>query len=128
MPYKNGAFWELPSFILDKVTHNLSQLLPKSLPPFQALPYLMATFKHHKAKYRWLTNAHNTIFSNIAILLTITSKMILELVKTWAHTKVSTYKNFLQVDTSLYWIVNSIIDTILNLPTSMHDIYVVDIS
>ena len=78
MPCKNGAFWELPSFILDKITHALSQLLSKSLPPFQALPYLMAIFKQHKAKYMWLTNAHNIVFSNIAILLTITSKMILE--------------------------------------------------
>ena len=89
---------------------------------------MMATFKQHKAKYRWLTNAHNTVFSNIALLLTITSKVILESVKTWAHTKVVNYRQFLQVDTSLYWLVNSIIDTTLNLPSSMHDIYVADIS
>ena len=128
MPCKNGAFWEMPSFILDRITHDLSQVLLECLPPFQALSYLMATFKQQKAKYRWLTNAHNTVFSNITLLLTITSIEILKPVKTWAHTKVSTYKNFLQVDTSFYWIVNSIIDTTLNLPSSMHDIYVADIS
>jgi hypothetical protein len=77
---------------------------------------------------RWLTNAHNTVFSNITVLLTITSNVIPESVKTWAQTKVINYKNFLQVDTSLFWIVNSIIDTTLNLPTAMHDIYVADIS
>jgi hypothetical protein len=127
-PCKNDSVWYLPSFILEKISHDLSQLLPECLSPFQALPYLMATFKQHKAKYRWLTNAHNTVFSNIASLLTITSNVILETVKTWAHTRVINYKNFLQVDTSLYWIVNSIIDTTLNLPTSIHDIFVADIS
>ena len=83
----------------------------------------MATFKQHKAKYRWLTNAHNIVFSNIALLLTVTSNVILESVKTWAHTKVISYKTFLQVDTSLYWLVSSIIDTTLNLPSSMYDIF-----
>ena len=127
-PCKNDLSWFLPSFILDKVFHDLSKLLPECLPPYQALPYLMATYKQHKAKYRWLTNAHNTVFSNIALLLTITSNLILESVKIWAHTKVSNYENFLQVDTSIFWLVNSIIDTTLNLPSSMHDIYVADIS
>jgi hypothetical protein len=28
----------------------------------------------------------------------------------------------------MYWLINSIIDAILNLPTSMHDIFVADIS
>ena len=88
----------------------------------------MATFKQHKAKYRWLTNAHNTIFSSIASLLTITSNVILESVKTWAYSKVINYKHFLQVDMSLFWIVNSIIDTTLNLPTSIHDVFVADIT
>jgi hypothetical protein len=88
----------------------------------------MATFKQHKAKYRWLTNAFCTVFTNIALLLTITSKLVLESVKIWARTKLNDYKNFLQVDTSLYWIINSVIDTTLNLPSSMHDILVADIS
>jgi hypothetical protein len=87
-PCKSDSIWDLPSYILDKISHDLSQLLPECLPPFQALPYLMATFKQHKAKYRWLTNAHNTVFSNIVLLLTITSNVILESVKTWVHTKV----------------------------------------
>jgi hypothetical protein len=127
-PCKTGSLWDLPSSILDKVSEDLSNVLPECLPPFQSLPYLMATYKQHKAKYRWLTNAHNTVFSNIALLLSITSKVILESVKTWARSKVINYKNFLQADTSMYWLVNSIIDATLNLPMSMHDIFVADIS
>jgi hypothetical protein len=42
----------------------------------------MATYKQHKSKYRWLTNAFQTVFSNIATLLTITSKVMLESFKT----------------------------------------------
>jgi hypothetical protein len=128
VPCKTSSTWDLPVSILEKVSCDLSHLLPEYLSPFQALPYLMATFKQHKAKYRWLTNAHNTVFSNIALLLTITSKVILESVKMWAHTKVIKYRNFLQADTSLFWIVNSIIDTTLNLPMTLYDVYVADIS
>jgi hypothetical protein len=87
----------------------------------------MATYKHHKTKYKWLTNAFHTIFSNIATLLTITSKIILETVKAWARLKVLSYKNFLRVDTSIFWLVDSIIDTTLSLPSQIHDIFVVDI-
>jgi hypothetical protein len=87
----------------------------------------MATYKQHKGKYRWLTNAFRTIFSNIATLLTITFKVILEVVKIWTCSKVQSYKSFLKVDTSLFWIIDSVIDTTLNLPIQIHDIFVADI-
>jgi hypothetical protein len=128
LPCKTSNLWDLPSSILDRVHHELLLILPECPPKYQSLPYLMATFKQHKVKYRWLTNSFCTVFTNIAILLTITSKLVLESVKIWARTKLNDYKNFLQVNTSLYWIINSIIDTILNLPSSMHDIFVADIS
>jgi hypothetical protein len=87
----------------------------------------MATYKQHKNKYRWLINAFHTVFSNIATLLTITSKIILESVKAWAHLKILNYKNFLRADTSIFWLVDSIIDTTLNLPNEMLDSFVADI-
>ena len=62
------------------------------------------------------------------MLLTITSKLLLEAIKIWAYSKLSDYKKFLQVDTSLYWIINSIIDTTLNLPMSIYSLFVADIS
>ena len=68
------------------------------------------------------------MFLHIVSLLTITSNLILESVKTWAYCKIINYKNFLQIDASLYWIVNSIFDTTLNLPTSIHNIFVANIS
>jgi hypothetical protein len=124
---KSGQIWLLPTAVLDQVSNDLKNILPEFLPPYQTLPYLMATFKQHKGKYRWLTNAFHTVFSNIARLLIITSKVILKTVKTWALLKVQSYSNFLRVDTSIFWIVDSIIDTTLNLPKKLHDIFVADI-
>ena len=127
LPCKAGQVWQLPTAILDQMSVDLRNILPEFLPPYQALPYLMATFKLHKGKYRWLTSAFQTVFSNIALLLTITSKVILDSLKTWACLKNQSYKNFLQVDTSIFWIVDSVIDTALNLPIEINDIFVADI-
>ena len=126
-PCKIGEFWSLPSTILASLSNDLLDLLPEFPPQFHSLPYLMATFKQHKNKYRWLTNAFQTVFSNIAVMLTLTSKPILEAFKTWAHTKALGYKRFLRVNTRLYWIIDSVIDTTLNLPSEIHDIFVADI-
>jgi hypothetical protein len=56
-PCKENGLWMLPSSILDQVSGDLKWILPESPPPYQALPYLMVTYKQHKGKYRWLTNA-----------------------------------------------------------------------
>jgi hypothetical protein len=127
LPYKNNNIWSLPSAILDQVARGLKLILPEFVLPYQSLPYLMATYKQHKSKYRWLTNAFQTVFSNIATLLTITSKVVLESFQTWAQTRVVGYKNFLRVDTNMYWIVDSIIDATLNLPDQILDIFVANI-
>ena len=127
LPCKTGEVWQLPTAILDQVCVELWNILPEFLPPYQALPYLMATFKQHKGKYRWLTNAFQTVFSNIALLFTITSKVILDSLKAWACLKNQSYKSFLRVDTSTFWIIDSIIDATLNLPSKIEDIFVADI-
>jgi hypothetical protein len=102
LPCKSGQIWLLPTAILDQGSMKLRNILPKFLPPYQALPYLMATFKQHKRKYRWFTNAFHIVFTNIALLLTITSKVILDSLKTWASLKIQSYKIFLQVDTNIF--------------------------
>lgn len=126
-PCTRSLIWLLPTAILDQVSNDLKLILPEFPPPYQSLPYLMATYKQHKGKYRWLTNAFRTVFSNIALVLTITSKLLLQAVKTWAGSKKQSYKSFLRVDTSIFWLIDSIIDTTLNLPDQIHDIFVADI-
>ena len=81
LPCKGRSTWLLPTKILDKVTHDLKQILPECPPCYTSLPYIMATFKLHKSKYRWLTNAHCTVFLKTATLLTITSKLLLDTFK-----------------------------------------------
>lgn len=49
---------------------------------------------------------------------------LLEEVRQWAKVTTHRYKNFLWVDTSIYWIIDSINDFCLNLPQEIHNIYV----
>jgi len=71
---ENGT-WLLRSHILVKIGGDLQAMLPKISVEYEALPYLMATFKQHKGKYKWLTNAFHTSYSCIAYLLTITTML-----------------------------------------------------
>ena len=120
--------WLLPSAVLDSVRDELSIILPESPPVYSELPFLMAVFKQHKLKYRWLTNAHNTIYSNVASLLTSLTMVILESFKGWARKRTSSYRSFLGCDTSIFWIVYSILQVVLNFPSHLHDIYVADVT
>lgn len=88
----------------------------------------MAIYKFHKRKYRWITNAFGSIYVNLATLLTVTTMALLEEVKQWAKTTLTGYKNFLGVDTSIYWIIDSINDFFLNILSNIHNIYVADIT
>lgn len=89
---------------------------------------VQANFKFHKLKYRWITNAHECCFSIIADLLTTATNAILPQLKSWAAQKQLAYFNFLHVDTSLFWIVQSTLEVALNLPAQLNDIFVADIS
>lgn len=95
---------------------------------FQTLPYLMASFKEHKNKYRWIANAHHIIFLGIASLITIATMAVLSSFQSWATKMERGYFNFLKVKPSMYWIINSILDLVLNLSPLINDIFVVDIS
>ena len=128
LPCKTESMWNLPTSILDQVTRDLIQLLLECPIPHQSLPYLMAMYKIHKAKYRWLTNAYATLFSNIATLLSITPSLILEAFKEYARMMEQCYDNFLQIKTSMFWIINSSVEATLNFPDNMKDIFVADIT
>ena len=92
------------------------------------LPSIMAIYKFHKQKYRWITNAFGSIFVNIATLITMATMALLEDVKEWAKLTIIRYKNFLRIDTSIYWIIDSINDFCINLPNNIHNIFVADIT
>ena len=117
---------------LEEITHILQkdilELIPEIYVDNHELPYIMAIYKFHKRKYRWITNAFGSIYVNLATLITVTTMALLEDVKQWAKTTLTGYKNFLGVDTSIYWIIDSINDFCLNIPSNVHNIYVADIT
>lgn len=100
-PCMSGKYWEMPSSVFDTVQNELIQVLPEVPHTHNALPFLMASYKQHKMKYRWLTNAFHTIFSNIASILTIATMEVLNVFCAWARKTVSGYHNFLGIDTSI---------------------------
>jgi len=128
IPCKSDDSWIKPSQILDQTATEISDLVPQLSIPYVALPYLMATYKQHKNKYRWLTNAFNTIYSNIAHLLTIATMQILEQLKNWAEVTMTGYTRFLRCKTSIFWMINSSVEAALNLPEHLRDIFVADIT
>ena len=119
-------------FQLMKSLSNLHSTIHETLPDLTIdsleLPYIMAIYKFHKKKYRWISNAFGSIYVNFATLVTIATMALLEEVKQWANTTTNGYKNFLKVDTSIYWIIDSINDFCLNLPQNIYNIYVADIT
>ena len=127
-PCKSNDIWELQTSIFNTVKGQLIVLVPECPPIFNALPYLMATYKLYKAKYRWITNAYQIVFSNLAILLTLTSNVILDTIKSWAQITEKGYKNFMQVQTSLYWIIDFVMDATINLPREIQDVFEADIT
>lgn len=101
-PCMTGTYWDLPSIILESIRFELTQLLPEALPVYMALPFLMTSYKQHKLKYRWLTNAFHSIYTNIASLLTVATMVVLESFRSWAKKTVDGYRKFLGVDTSIF--------------------------
>jgi hypothetical protein len=127
-PYMTKKTWSLPTAIFDTVKLELIQLLPEAQPSYNALPFLMASYKQHKHTYRWLTNAAHTVYTNIASLLTVATLTVFDSFKKWAKKTDTGYQSFLQVNTSSFWVIDSVMDVTLNLPKELYDIYVADIT
>jgi hypothetical protein len=127
-PCRHNNLWDSIENVTDKIKKELKSLLPELPIHEEELPYIMAIYKFHKKKYRWISNAFGTIYVNIATLLTISTMALLEEVKEWANTTIKGYNNFLGIDTSIYWIIDAITDFTLNIPERINNIYVADIT
>ena len=128
LPCKDGEKWQSIEEVTKDLQGTIHELLPELHNDSLELPYIMAIFKFHKKKYRWITNAFGSIYVNMATLITVATMALLEEVKQWAKTTCIGYKNFLGIDTSIYWIIDSIIDFCLNIPQNVRNIYVADIT
>ena len=127
-PCKHNTTWESIENVTQRVKSELGSLLPELPIHEEELPYIMAIYKFHKKKYRWISNAFGTMYVNIATLLTVSTMALLDEVKEWANITVKGYRNFLGVNTSMYWIIDSIMDFTLNIPENINNIYVADIT
>ena len=127
-PCCNDSVWQSLEDISSIITTNLAKLIPELPLCGVELPYIMAIYKFHNKKYRWISNAFGSVYVNIATLLTVSTMTILEEVKEWAYTRVEGYKRFLKTDTSIYWIIDSIMNFTLNVPHGINNIFVADIT
>lgn len=76
----------------------------------------------------WLTNASGTVFFDLAHLVAIASNLILESLKQWAAELILSYNRFLQIDTSVSWLLNSTMELALNISTNISNIFIADIA
>ena len=67
-------------------------------------------------------------FRTVHLCLPLLRLEVLEKVKDWCIKTKDGYLNFLQANTSLYWIVDLTLQVTLNLPPEISDIYVADVT
>lgn len=127
-PCLHNEVWTSPAQIEEKLFDEMCSLLPEIPLQSARLPYLMGTFKQHKLTYRWLTNAHKSIYSHIAQFITIALMGIIPVLKQWFAKRTQTYSSLMGIETKNFWMIDSVLDLALNLPERIHDVFVADIA
>lgn len=69
--------------ILYRIRVDLDRLLLEIRFKYTGPPYLFATYKLHKQKYRWITSATRCTFSGVASIITQVLKVILQELRIW---------------------------------------------
>ena len=105
---------------------NQFSFLPKSLN--DALPYIMGTYKIHKNNFRWLTNAHECIFTPTTIFLTKCLKGLLLIIKEYTDTLHTNLNTFSKIDSNALWLIESQFDFLVNIPNEITSIDTFDIT
>lgn len=115
------------SNILLLVEKQLLELIPKVQFRDVGLPFLMATYKLHKIKYKWLKNVANYVFLGPTTIITQTLLLVVVELKAWCKVCSETYKRFGKVLANIYCI-DSLFDFMLNLPPTIYCVYMADIT
>ena len=87
----------------------------------------MATFKAHKDDFRWITNAHDCIYSNIAAVLTSILKTCIEPLQISCMRLNKKIKLIFGIDIQSFWVINFQYELTINLPEKIYSIFSVDI-
>ena len=101
LPCMNNGQWSSIKEVTFDITKAIQEIIPELHIDNNELLYIMAIYKFHKQKYRWISNAFGSKYVNLASLVTIASMSLLEEVRQWANTTLTGYRNFLKVNTSL---------------------------
>lgn len=99
----NQSLTSFIDYFLNYCTSHFPFLQAPSSP---SLPYFMAIYKIHKDSFRWLTNAHDCLFSPITNFITSGLKGILTIIKDFTQELHSKLKTFSQVETNALWLMN----------------------
>lgn len=113
--------------IICSVKEELDVLLYEIRFKYSGLPYLFASSKLHKKKYRWITRAAKCTFSGVANMITQTLKLILVELRIWCGVQALSMFNLHQKKT-FCWVIESLYEFIINLLEHMHVIYIADIT
>lgn len=116
--------------VLSNVCDEVQHLLPEFPTEYDRLPYIFSMYKEHKGKHRWLTNAHNCVFSSVATLVQVTTEAALSVVEQCVGIEARTFSVFTgSTDTTpIYPPVNSMYDVLLNLPREAHSVFAADVT
>lgn len=98
-PCLHNGDWIDPVQKVEEVFEEICSLLPELPLQSARLSYLMGTFKQHKNTYRWLTNAHKSVFSTIAQFITTTLMGIVPILKQWFAKRVESYSSLMGTTT-----------------------------
>lgn len=114
--------------VLFLIRKDLDSLLPDIRFKYSGLPYLFASFKLHKLKYRWITSVEKCAFLGIASMIMWALKLIMFKLKIWCGEQAQKVFNLRRKRVSFFWVIDSLYKFIMNLPTYIHAIYMADIT
>lgn len=114
--------------IIEHFLSLISQNFPfLSQPASPSLPYF-TIYKIHKDSFRWLTNAHDCLFSPITNCITSGLQCILSILKDFTEELHCKLKTFSQVETNALWLIESQYDFLVNLPQDIMSCHTFDVT
>jgi len=88
------------------------------------LPYIFSLYKEHKDKHRWLVNAHDCVYSEVACIVQITTEAALEVLREVVGTLDSDFAD----GACSFPAVNSMFEVLLSLPSDINSVFSCDVT
>lgn len=92
-------------YIAKLIAIKLETVIPKMPMMSTSLPFIMQVYKLHKKSYRWLINAHRSIFTLTTHVVTYAFVKLMILFKEWSKIRLYDFQRFFNIKISMFWIV-----------------------